>query len=144
MLQNLLEERFRLKVRHELRETQAYALTVGKNGSKMKEHPMLLPAGVLEGGRAKFTGVDKDGLPVIAPGQVTGVRNISNGQTRISVTLQPMKQLTDTLSYELQRPIVDQTGLTGRSDLLISPPWFSPASENGMIRKGFAKRAALG
>jgi hypothetical protein len=37
---------------------------------------------------------------------------------------------------------VDASG--ARSDLLISPPWFSPASENGMIRKGFAKRAALG
>ena len=116
MLQSLLEERFQLKVRHELRETQAYALTVGKNGSKMKAYPMLLPEGVLEGGRPKFTGVDKDGLPIIAPGQVTGVRKISNGQTRISMTLQPMKQVTDILSYDLRQPIVDQTGLTGRYD----------------------------
>jgi uncharacterized protein (TIGR03435 family) len=139
MLPSLLEERFQLKVRHELRETQAYALTVRKSGSKMKAYPMLLPEGVIEGGQPKFSGSDKDGLPVIPPGYATGVRGTSNGQTRIAMTLQPIEQLSDLLSYTLQRPVVDQTGLTGRYDFhlafaaegSVTPPAVPPLSGDG-------------
>lgn len=38
-LQSLLAERFRLELRHEMREQTAYALTVAKSGPKMKESP---------------------------------------------------------------------------------------------------------
>jgi len=38
MLQKLLEERFKLKIRHETRELPVYILTVDKKGSKMPLH----------------------------------------------------------------------------------------------------------
>ena len=36
MLQSLLEERFQLRLRHEMRDFPVYLLTVGKGGSKLK------------------------------------------------------------------------------------------------------------
>src|ERR1035438_3266039 len=41
MLQHLLADRFKLTMHHESRETQGYALTLGKTGSKMKASPAL-------------------------------------------------------------------------------------------------------
>lgn len=40
MLQNLLEDRFQLKVTHEIRQLPVWALIVDKNGSKMPEHDL--------------------------------------------------------------------------------------------------------
>jgi uncharacterized protein (TIGR03435 family) len=37
MLQNMLAERFALRTHHEMREGTAYVLTVGKNGSKLRQ-----------------------------------------------------------------------------------------------------------
>ena len=115
MLQNLLEERFHLKVHHESREAPAYALTVGKNGSKTQEYAVPLPADIVEA--ARITGYDKDGVPIVRPGYSTGMMGSANGQTFIAIARQPIGSLCQFLSKILQTPVVDLTGLTGRYDV---------------------------
>jgi len=117
MLRNLLAERFQLKVRYESRESEVYALAVGRTGSKMKEYAKLLPEGFAEAVLPKLQGIDKDGFPIIPPGYAIGIMGSSNGQTRITISRQPMKSLCDFLGRTLQQPVVDQTGLTGRYDI---------------------------
>lgn len=79
----LLEERFKLKIRREDKEMPAYALTVMKSGHKMKEEPVS----EREGG-------------VAAPGFYIGYRT-------------SLADFTWSLSTQLDRPVVDRTGLSG-------------------------------
>ena len=135
MLQSLLEERFHLRVRHESREAPAYALTVGKNGPKMNEYPALLPSDFIEA--ARVSGVDKDGVYIVAPGYATGMMGSLNGGTQISIARQPIRELCKFLSRILQQPVVDQTGLTGRYDVRLHfatyqvSPSPAPSGEEG-------------
>ena len=92
MYQKLLADRFQLKVHYEKRELSAFVLTVGKDG------PKLSPT--------QFTG----------PGGGFGYRSIPGGVT-IPVTNMNMTDFTQTLQLlVLDRPVVDQTGLSGNFD----------------------------
>ncbi len=139
MLQQLLEERFGLKVRHELKPAPSYGLTVGKRGLRMKEYEMVLPEGFVEAAPSRLAGVDKEGLPIIPPGYATGMMISQNGQTGIAIARQPIASLCRLLSGILQRPVVDQTGLTGRYDVRLSfvtddaPPATGPNTENTQV-----------
>jgi uncharacterized protein (TIGR03435 family) len=96
MIRKLLVERFQLKFHHEKRELSAFILTVGKDGSKLKA---AQPNGNLHG-----IGVQP------AP---TGAMMFANNS--------PIAAFTSFLqSLVLGRPVVDQTGLTGRYDLTIT------------------------
>ena len=93
MLQRLLDERFNLKLHRETREFAANALVVAKGGPK-------LHAAVRQGGAYKFRAQD---------GHAVGSR----------VT---MAQFADRLSrpdFQLDRPVVDFTGLQGAFDLTL-------------------------
>ncbi len=122
MLRNLLIERFQLKVHHEQRETQAYILTVGKNGPTMPAYPMELPDGAADGVIPKFKGYDKDGFLIAPPGTVTSLIMHNAGQARINSFREPIRILCSALSNMLKAPMVDQTGLTGRYDIRL---WFA-------------------
>jgi uncharacterized protein (TIGR03435 family) len=96
MIRKLLVERFQLKFHHEKRELSAFILTVGKDGSKLKA---AQPNGNLHG-----IGVQP------AP---TGAMMFANNS--------PIAAFTSFLqSLVLGRPVVDQTGLTGRYDLTVT------------------------
>jgi len=116
MLQNLLSERFELKLHRETREMQAYGLTVGKNGAKMTSYPMELPEGSTDAFFPHPTGMDKDGFFLFAPGATAGMMGTRDGVTRILLVRKPMAELCDFLSRVLQTPVVNQTGLTARYD----------------------------
>jgi uncharacterized protein (TIGR03435 family) len=95
MIAKLLVDRFSLKFHYEKRELSAYVLSVGKNGQK------LTPAEV------------KGSLPNFgmqpAPGGLSLV--VRNGS---------MLEFTTFLrSVVLDRPVVDQTGITGKFDFTI-------------------------
>jgi uncharacterized protein (TIGR03435 family) len=93
MVQKLLAERFGLEFHRENKELSAYVLTVDKGGVKM---------GKVENTRGNLPGFGGRG-----PGAI-GVRN-SN-----------MKEFADFLQARiLERPVVDQTGLTDRYDFTL-------------------------
>jgi uncharacterized protein (TIGR03435 family) len=95
IVQKLLEDRFQLKLRHEKKEMPVYALRIAKGGSKLKlsqtgEDPNAQPW-------MFFTG------PGVWPGTNVATRDFISLMQRTFV----------------DRPIVDETGLTGRYDFLL-------------------------
>jgi uncharacterized protein (TIGR03435 family) len=123
MLQNLLAERFRLKVHRETREMQGYALTVGSNGAKLKQSPPSADAAPAErpAGTPKFN-VDKDGF-IVVPAGTAAVMTLPSrdGITRVTGSRQSVEGLCGYLSRQLQQPVSDQTGLKGLFDFHL---WF--------------------
>jgi uncharacterized protein (TIGR03435 family) len=91
MLQALLQQRFQLAVRREMKELPVYSLTVAKNGPKMQPNS----SGAKEDLR----------LQVAAPGlmRLTGVNTT-------------MAKLADTLTTRTGRPVLDRTGISGGFD----------------------------
>lgn len=87
MMQDLLKDRFKLRVRWESRQVPIYAMIVAKNGAKLKPSP----------DDAK-------------PGGVT--RGAADGIHR-EVTKGTIEDLAKQLSVTAGRPVVDKTGLTG-------------------------------
>ena len=88
MVQKLLAERFKLALHRDKKEQSVYALTVARSGAKMTE-----------------TGGDPNSLPGVGfgrPGQM-----VANNATMADIA--SVMQTT-----VLDRPVVDQTGLTAR------------------------------
>ena len=92
MIRKLLSDRFKLTFHHDKRELAAYVLTIGKNGQKLKPTEMQGP---LPGfGFHPGTG----GITMVA--RNTAIKDFT-GFLQVLV---------------LDRPVVDQTGLTGHYD----------------------------
>jgi uncharacterized protein (TIGR03435 family) len=105
MLLSLLAERFKLAAHRETRQISGYAMVIGKNGSKLKPAVSPQPGFLTLAGHAEGTSVS-------------------------------MSDLADRLSraaFQLDRPVVDFTGLTGRYDLTLdwapTDPIFSALEE---------------
>jgi uncharacterized protein (TIGR03435 family) len=97
-LQALLADRFHLKLRREMKEMSAYALVVGKNGAKLKENGAEL-RGWMQWGRGHLKGTHVD-----------------------------MRFLCVHLSRQVDRTVIDETGLTGGYDFELNwIPDFGPA-----------------
>jgi len=96
MVRKLLVERFGLKMHMEQREMPVFALTVAKGGTKM-EKSATDPNGVMN----------------------QDVRN-GDGQRRLRFTNTSMKDLALLMLVEVDRPVVDQTGLEGRYNFQLS------------------------
>jgi uncharacterized protein (TIGR03435 family) len=92
MLQNLLADRFKLKLRRETKEVPIYVLVIEKDGSKLRENTDKAQSGMTPG---------RDNSR--AHGDIVG-HNVS------------MPVLTQFLSVRLGRSIVDATGLKGGFD----------------------------
>jgi len=97
MIKMLLAERFKLKVHHETRELPVYVLLVGKNGPKLKANT--------DGGTNNSSKTFR--------GKITG-QNL------------PLEMIVMLLSNQLDRPVVDKTGLAGKFDLQLE--WSAEAS----------------
>jgi uncharacterized protein (TIGR03435 family) len=110
MLQNLLADRFQLKVHREPKEVQAYVLAIGKNG------PKIQPAASDETGR-----VSRKGLGVIA-GSKASIAQLAEALSDVALNGH----------YILDRPVLDRTGLSGVYDFVLTwtpePGQFSPGS----------------
>jgi uncharacterized protein (TIGR03435 family) len=105
MLQRLLEERFQLKSHWEVREGAVYDLVVSKPG-KLKEASGDCP-GILSD-PASRTNPPPDDAPC------GGLRNTLGHTKGYRLTAE---QLAGSLSFFMQRLVVDKTGLTGKYDI---------------------------
>ncbi len=105
-LQNLLAERFNLKIRQESKEGQGFALVVAKGGAKMKESQGGGPGPMMRmGGRGDLSG-----------------QNMT------------IEMLTRMLSTNTGKTVIDKTGLTGRYDFSLK--WVPAPGEGAMFRGG--------
>lgn len=88
MLQALLEDRFKLKIRHGTKELPIYALVFAKGGFKLKESQATRMGGMAGEGRINFTALSID-------------------------------DFTFTLSGDVDRVVVNKTGLKGKYDIAL-------------------------
>jgi uncharacterized protein (TIGR03435 family) len=111
MLQNLLVERFKIRLHHEQREGTVYDLVVAKGGPKLRPADADEKADPVAQPKWTFT---PERFPVIPPGsRPWTVRTGLGGQMSLVTNKYSMLQLADSLSGELERPVYDKTGLTG-------------------------------
>jgi uncharacterized protein (TIGR03435 family) len=92
-LARLLEDRFKLKVRHEKRDMPCYILTVDKKGAKMPVHPAA----------------DLVHEPIAG--------RFDNGEMHLTGQNATMNYFAFFLSRGLDRNVIDQTGLTEHYDI---------------------------
>jgi uncharacterized protein (TIGR03435 family) len=114
---------------HETRPLPAYALTVAKSGLKMKEGAPL-PADQ----EPPPTGGPKngpDGFPILRPSQYQGgaITLFRQGKARMLGGNITMASLAQTLSGQMDRIVADETGLTGKYDLVLN--WAAESTEMG-------------
>jgi uncharacterized protein (TIGR03435 family) len=137
MLQNLLAERLKVRIRMESREVPVYALRAGKNGHKLTQSD----------GEVDFDGVadyfqtnhekGKDGFPVTAGVLRSGIVFSYGDGGKISVVRQTLTRFAAVLSNRLDRPVLDETGLKGlySFDVYFAPPRgpanYSPSDDVG-------------
>lgn len=125
MLQNLLAERFKIRVHYEKREGKAYSLVVGKNGSKMKEsveEPATQDGMTAATSPAKAL-KDQDGFPACPVGR--GARTlIVNGRVRLCANQVTMERLVALLTNWSGHTVTDETELKGRYDFVLT---YAPA-----------------
>jgi uncharacterized protein (TIGR03435 family) len=111
MLQNLLADRFQLKVHQETRVMPTFELTVAKGGPKLKPPTQVLAQ---DDGVSGEPSVDKFGFPVIPPGKTNML--VMDGKARWQAPNAEIEQLTRMLAGALGKPVTDSTGLKGRYD----------------------------
>ena len=141
MLQNLLAERFALKVHHETKELPMYSLVVAKSGPKMKEsapeeapkegaEPAPLPPPP-QPGQIKMGADGFPILPNIAGGRGGIFMMMMPNRARLMGNKQTMKDLATRLSDMLSKPVIDMTELTAKYDFTLT---YSPEGMNsGMM-----------
>lgn len=90
MLQSLLADRFNLMIHRETKELPAYALTLAKNGPKLK-----------------------------AAESESGITSNSNRTSWHVIAKVSMLRFTEFLSERVSRPVLDQTGLNGAFEITL-------------------------
>ena len=133
MWKSFLEDRFKVQVHRETREMPVYELVVGKGGFKEKEWVDRKPGDPAEVPNEPSTPPkrDKDGFPIIPAGQTMGF--FTGGTAHFVAPAGTMKQLAQMLEGRLSigggtpRPVIDETGLTGKYDIKLT---WSPQADN--------------
>ena len=123
MWQNLLKERFGLAVHHDSKEFQVEELQIAKGGPKFKETTLDpdAPPPPPPSGPPGPPKLDKNGFPEVqGPGMMMMMQTGPTGPSaHIVGRAQPMSGLTQLLGNQLNKPVVDKTGLTGKYDLQV-------------------------
>jgi uncharacterized protein (TIGR03435 family) len=141
MMQNLLADRFKLTIHHETKEMAAFILSAGKNGAKLKasepepakdpdaESPRPAP-----GPMGKLP-MGKDGFPEFpkTPGRPAHNMMRMNGQAKIACEQCSMAEFLDMLGMQVEKPVVDMTGLKGTYDFSLI---FQLELRGGMMGRG--------
>lgn len=114
MMQDLLEDRFKLRAHRETRDMPIYALVLARSDKKFGAsfQPSTVDCAAMRGRGGRAGG--PPGPP--PPGQrpICGMRM---GPHEVSASGVPLVQFTQVLSQLTQRIVVDRTGLTGNFDI---------------------------
>jgi uncharacterized protein (TIGR03435 family) len=115
MMLPVFEDRFGLKFHHETKDLQQYELLIAKGGLKMKE---ASPSETYADGIKRPDGTPGGaGIMRVQPGVIVG-QGI------------PLANLMRFLSFQLQSPVLDKTGLTGKYDINLT---WTPDESEGMM-----------
>jgi uncharacterized protein (TIGR03435 family) len=126
MLQNLLAQRFQMKLHRDTRELPLYSLVVARNGSKLKEKANVAePADSADSPPPlpSQPKVGPDGFPVIpkfAGGREGVYMIIMPGRARLTGQGGQIQELADRLTALLAKPVTDATGLTAKYDFILT------------------------
>jgi uncharacterized protein (TIGR03435 family) len=114
MLQNLLQERFKLAFHVEQKEVPIYELSVDPKGPQMRSYDATDSPQVEElWWMPPFVKSAKDGYPVLPEGR-SGVAVGSAGRHRWVGAGVSAPEIAAVLGEQLGRPVIDATGLKGR------------------------------
>jgi uncharacterized protein (TIGR03435 family) len=132
MFRNVLADRFKVVLHHETRLLPAYSLTVSKTGIKMKESGS--PAAPSANGTPPPGGklpIGDDSFPILRPSSYASgpIVLYRQGRARLQASNTTAAMLAEALSRQLDRVVVDETGLTGRYDMTLY--WTPDAGEPG-------------
>jgi uncharacterized protein (TIGR03435 family) len=133
MLQNLLIERFQVKLHHETRNFPGYELVVAEGGPKLRATAQEPNAEASDD--ISFRGFDADRFPILPPGP--GVRSVTGkgeerarfqAQSMADLALQLGEYLRGSTNPDAKTPfprVADKTGLTGKYDFTLGfdCPW---------------------
>jgi uncharacterized protein (TIGR03435 family) len=126
MLQNLLQQRFKLVVRKDQKEMAVYRLVVARGGPKFAE-PAPAPAEPGSGAKTDQTiAMDKEGYPILRPGGPSMA--VVYDRVSVRATEQSMERFAGMLSTQVGRPVIDDTGLKGTYDFTLH--WKKTPHEN--------------
>jgi uncharacterized protein (TIGR03435 family) len=128
ILRNLLIDRFKLAVHREPKDTARYELKVAEGGPKFKEAkeapepteeepPSASPSpfDVRAWIKAQDKGVDKDGYPI----RTTPGWSIRDGHGAFYQPHGPVQSLVLFLNMQMDKPVVDATGLKGAYEIVM-------------------------
>jgi uncharacterized protein (TIGR03435 family) len=114
MMQSLLAERFALKARRESREMPRYDLVLARADGRLG--PGLKPS--TTDCQAIFAAARRGGGPPAPPGPGEPIQcGFRIGPGRMQAGAFPLSQLAGALAPQVQRFVIDRTGLTGNFDL---------------------------
>jgi uncharacterized protein (TIGR03435 family) len=120
MEQNLLAERFKLAVHFDKKELQIYEMTVGRDGQKFKEWvdlPPLAPGATVYDRPPSAKGPIKAADLRPSPSSAAEFQTVNGSRSRRGK--QSMAALASYLSTNLERPVLDATGLAGDYDIML-------------------------
>jgi uncharacterized protein (TIGR03435 family) len=126
MIQALLAERFKLTIHRTTKETQVYAMVIGKNGLKMKETPPDVPVAPAGDGDApatdtstKISGTVEKGMTMTNTQAGTQKVTMVDGVMHVEASKMPMPLLVEALSRYVDHPVVDMTDLKGNYQVVL-------------------------
>jgi uncharacterized protein (TIGR03435 family) len=106
MLRTLLADRFKLRIQRETRQVPLYALTLANKGPGSGLKPSALVCDSEQGRALRAANYDKPTPCSVARSELAGGIRIFRGAGPISAMVRQMHS-------RLDRPVVDETGLTG-------------------------------
>lgn len=118
MLGNLLRDRFNLRFHMGSKDLPVYALQLGTGGITFKETSVKV-----SDAQARPTGRDAQGFPIVPPDYQGAISFPIDGQIFMTAQDVPISALVSFLEPRAGRPVVDETGLTGRYDFRIHMEW---------------------
>jgi uncharacterized protein (TIGR03435 family) len=135
MLQTLLEERFQLKLHRETKDLPVYVLGVSKAGAKLTESkpdpnaPAAPPDTVTVTGGGNNTSIGVD---------LGGGRSFNVANNQIQIKQMTMADAAEVLTRFVDRPVVDQSGLTKTYDLTLdlTPEEFNAVRIRSAVNAG--------